>query len=80
MKVTVKFDESAALKPSEVKVIQAQSEETRQRNRQWMEMEALNDPIVVSVGVRPFARRLKKQLPIGVNLGELLELRLAELL
>lgn len=37
MKVTIKFDESAGLKPSEVKVKQAASEYARRANRNWAE-------------------------------------------
>lgn len=39
MKVTVRFDEAAAMTPSEVKVRQMQAETVRERNRQWNEAE-----------------------------------------
>lgn len=37
MKVTVKFDEAAAMVPSEVKVQQEQAERARQYARKWVQ-------------------------------------------
>lgn len=35
MKVTIKFDEAAAMKPSEIKAKQQASEYAREMNRKW---------------------------------------------